>query len=82
MEDKEFKALIELREIRREAQKMHEEFLQKQEVDKCIPRRNFEIRKREAIWESLTYGSEIRKMECVWREERLVGRRIFANDSI
>ncbi|KAG5574131.1 hypothetical protein H5410_063897, partial [Solanum commersonii] len=32
--DKESKALIELREVRREAQKMHEEFLRKQEKDK------------------------------------------------
>uniref|UniRef100_M1A8P6 Uncharacterized protein n=1 Tax=Solanum tuberosum TaxID=4113 RepID=M1A8P6_SOLTU len=34
VEDKESKALIELREVRREAQEMHEEFLRKQEEDK------------------------------------------------
>ncbi|KAG5577267.1 hypothetical protein H5410_057401 [Solanum commersonii] len=34
MEDKEFKALIELRKVKRESQEIHNEFLQKQEEDK------------------------------------------------
>ncbi|KAG5572433.1 hypothetical protein H5410_062199 [Solanum commersonii] len=34
MEDKESKALIELSEVRREAQEMHDKFLRKQEEDK------------------------------------------------
>ncbi|KAK4706703.1 hypothetical protein R3W88_033742 [Solanum pinnatisectum] len=34
VEDKESKALIELREVKREAQEMHNEFLQKQEEDR------------------------------------------------
>uniref|UniRef100_M1DKQ2 Uncharacterized protein n=1 Tax=Solanum tuberosum TaxID=4113 RepID=M1DKQ2_SOLTU len=81
VEDKESKALIELRGVRREAQKMHEEFLRKQEEDKYA---------LESVTQELeSLRSDLGELN-LWIGDKKSGlgrerppeRRILANDSI
>ncbi|KAK4723565.1 hypothetical protein R3W88_026344 [Solanum pinnatisectum] len=66
VEDKESKTLIELREVKKEAQEMYKKFLRKQEEDRyALESVTQELESLRSDLGELNYGLEIRKAGCV-----------------
>uniref|UniRef100_M1DDG7 Uncharacterized protein n=1 Tax=Solanum tuberosum TaxID=4113 RepID=M1DDG7_SOLTU len=76
LEDKESKALIELREVKKEAQEMHNEFLRKQEEDKyALESVIQELESLKSDLEELDSWIEDKKSRMLFEEWEEKGRR-------